>query len=215
MPGKFENNANSEEKEEKEKLPERPLECTDCKKPISTHYTEIVGQNIIKNCMCSDCPVLERHLFGLRGKSKAGQQINEATTGLACGNCGTTLDALRMGAPLGCSACYEVFEEMIITELLILEKIPPRLATAKKSESLHIGRILGSTQEISSSMRLLALNEALNETLKREDYEQAALLRDQIKALTETETKEKEKKEAEEKADQGKNGEKKEKQDGE
>jgi protein arginine kinase activator len=29
------------------------------------------------------------------------------------------------------------------------------------------------------------LNEALNETLKKEDYEQAAWLRDQIKAITE------------------------------
>jgi protein arginine kinase activator len=44
---------------------------------------------------------------------------------------------------------------------------------------------------INPSSRLLALNEALKETLSREDYEQAAWLRDQIKALTESEAKDK------------------------
>lgn len=189
MPAKFDNLGNSPE----EKLPERPLECSDCKKPISTHYSEIIGNSTTQTCMCSDCPVLEKHLFGLRGTAGPEGLKGDNSTGLACGNCGTTLEGLRMGAPLGCSTCYEVFEDMLITELLALEKIPPRLATAKKSQSLHIGRIQGQPQEISSSMRLLALNEALTETLKREDYEQAAMLRDQIKELTETQKHDKEK----------------------
>lgn len=178
MPSKFDpNGLPSEERE-----PERPLECSDCKKPISTHYSEIIGGVVTHSDMCSDCPVLERHLFGLR--NIAGGQQAEGITGLACGNCGMTLEALRVGAPLGCSTCYEVFEEIIIRELLAIEKVPPRFANTRKNQTLHIGRLQGQTQEISSSMRLLALNEALNETLKREDYEQAAWLRDQIKALT-------------------------------
>lgn len=181
MPQKFDDLENTPE----EKLPERPLECSDCKKPISTIYSEIIRSSTTHTCMCSDCPVLEKHLFGLRATAGPEGTITENITGLACGNCGSTLEALRMGAALGCSVCYEVFEDIIITELLALEKIPPRLATAKKSQSLHIGRVQGQPQEISSSMRLLALNEALTETLKREDYEQAAMLRDQIKALTE------------------------------
>ncbi len=83
---------------------------------------------------------------------------------------------------------------MIIAELFNLDKIPPRHANAKKTDSLHTGRIPGQTQEISSSMRLLALNEALNETIQREDYEQAAWLRDQIKALTDDQQSDSEKK---------------------
>jgi protein arginine kinase activator len=187
MPNKFDISGNPPE----ETPPERPLECSDCKKPISTCYSEIVGNTISCNCMCSDCPVLERRLFGLRDPNTT-EQITEGATGLACGNCGTTLEALRVGAPLGCSSCYEVFEEMIITELFTLDKVPAWLGTAKKTQSLHIGRGPGQTQEISASMRILALNEALNETLKREDYEQAAWLRDQIKALTDDQEADKE-----------------------
>lgn len=172
-----------------EKEPDRPLECNDCKKPIAVHYTQIIGKVITRTSMCADCPFLERHLFGLRGTLSKSQI--EGETGLACGNCGTTLDALRVGSPMGCSTCYEVFEDFVFAELLSMAKMPARLATAKKSQSLHYGRIQGAAPEISSSMRLLALNEALNETLKREDYEQAALLRDQIKALEDHQTEEK------------------------
>lgn len=180
MPNKFDPSPQPEE----ENFPDRPLECSDCKKPIANQYTEIIGPNVTHTCMCSDCPVLERRLFGLRTQGGGGDYKGEGGTGLACGNCGTTLESLRVGAALGCSSCYDVFEEMIIAELLNIDKMPARLTNIKKSESLHIGRIPGQTQEISSSMRLLALNEALNETIQREDYEQAAKLRDQIKALT-------------------------------
>ncbi|MBA2727400.1 MAG: UvrB/UvrC motif-containing protein [Parachlamydiaceae bacterium] len=165
------------------KIPDRPLECTDCKKPVAVNYTEIVGPVSIHTCMCTDCPVLKRKLYGLPSSS-SGDLLIEGRTGLACGNCGTTLDSVHVGSPLGCNVCYEIFDEMLIPELASMGKIPLRLVSGKRTQTIHIGRGPGQMQEISSSMRLLALNEALTETLQREDYEQAALLRDQIKALT-------------------------------
>jgi protein arginine kinase activator len=167
-----------------DKMPERPLECSECKKPIAVHYTEVVGELRTNTAMCYDCPELQKRLHGMPATYGAGSQ-GEAAARLACGNCGTTLDALRVGAPLGCNVCYEVFDEVILGEMLSANRIPPRLAIAKKSHPIHIGRAPGESQEMNPSLRLLALNEALNETLKREDYEQAAWLRDQIKALTE------------------------------
>ncbi len=175
--------------ENSEKVPERPLECSECKKPLMVCYTEVIGHNITHTYMCADCPELQRRLRGTAA-SQSGGLTAANVGGLACGNCGTTLEALRVGAPLGCSECYTVFEDVLLSELLTLGKIPPRLATTKKSIPLHIGRAPGEPQEMNASLRLLALNEALSETLKREDYEQAAWLRDQIKALTETEDQE-------------------------
>ncbi|MBB64423.1 MAG: hypothetical protein CMO81_05110 [Waddliaceae bacterium] len=52
-----------------------------------------------------------------------------------------------------------------------------------KSTPVHVGRAPGQSAEMSPTLRLVALNEALKETLSREDYEQAAWLRDQIKEL--------------------------------
>lgn len=172
------------EEDEFEKLPDRPLECSECKKPVSVCYTEIIGNSITRTSMCADCPELHRRLHRTPAHATA-YPFDGITTGLACGNCGTTLDSLRVGLPLGCSSCYEVFGDVLISEMLAAEKIPPRLATAKKAIPIHIGRAPGESLTINPSLRLLALNEALSETLKKEDYEQAAWLRDQIKALTE------------------------------
>ncbi|MEI8125598.1 MAG: UvrB/UvrC motif-containing protein [Parachlamydiaceae bacterium] len=174
----FENNGDDE------KLPERPLECGECKKPITVCYTEIVGGNVSRTSMCADCPELHRRLCGIPN-DRVGAIQEDTTSGLACGNCGTSLKSVRMGVPLGCGVCYDVFENILLGELLSAEKIPERLGTASKLAPIHIGRAPGQTQKMNPSLRLLALNEALNETLKKEDYEQAALLRDQIKAITE------------------------------
>lgn len=168
--------------ESEEQTPERPIECTECKRPVAVWYTEIVGNNVSQLSMCSECPVLQRKLHGQVSSEQIGVAPSE--TSLACGECGTTLDALRVGNPLGCSNCYEIFDDIIIAELNTLDKVPQRISSSKRSP-IHIGRGPGEIKEISPSVRLLALNEALNETLKREDYEQAAWLRDQIKELTE------------------------------
>lgn len=163
---------------------ERPLECSECRKPAAVRYTEIVGDTITHTSMCSDCPELLRRLQGVSHHHAATSHI-EGGAGLACGECGTTLEALRVGNPLGCSNCYEVFGDIILMDLQEAGKVPARLTTnQKKSAPIHIGRTPGEVQEMNPSIRLLALNEALSETLKREDYEQAAWLRDQIKALT-------------------------------
>lgn len=169
------------------KKPERPLECSECKRPITVIYTEIVGDLMTQTSMCAECPELQKRLKGVAHDFKCGTQ-EEVSAGVACGNCGTTLDAVKMGSALGCPNCYELFGDIILSELKEAENLPQRLSVTNKSSTIHIGRIPGETLEITPSLRLLALNEALNETLKREDYEQAAILRDQIKALTESES---------------------------
>lgn len=170
--------------EEQELSPERPLECSECKKGISVVYTEIVGGVMTHTSMCSSCPELYRRLHGAKLHPEEGA-VEGALAGIACGECGTTLAGVRTGAPLGCSHCYEVFDDALVTELLALKKVPPRVSSFKPKEAIHVGRGPGEIPEINPSLRLIALNEALNETLQREDYEQSALLRDQIKELTE------------------------------
>ncbi len=164
-------------------VPDRPLECSECRRPIKIRYTEVIGNQCNEVSMCADCPQLEKKLQGTRGKT--GPILVEGTTGLACGNCGTTLEAIRIGTLVGCSTCYDVFDKIIVDELERAQSIPSRVLSSKRAQALHIGRAPGESKEMNVSVKLVALNEALNETLAREDYEQAALLRDQIKALTE------------------------------
>lgn len=176
---------NEEQSANPSELPERPFECGECKKQISVIYSEIIRNNISRTSMCADCPELQKHLQGI--PSKEYIDIRSGSTGLECGICGTTLEEIKRGHRLGCADCYSVFEDVLVAEMESNHRLPLRFLHQKKSDPLHLGRSPGETLAINPSSRLLALNEALKETLGREDYEQAALLRDQIKALTEEE----------------------------
>lgn len=162
-------------------MSERPLECGECKKPIKVCYTEIVGESIVRTSMCADCPELQKRLHGI--PALVGEAAG-VKTGLACGTCGTTLEAIRQGSPLGCSGCYEVFGDILAGQLVHA----PKAAANNRNLVVHRGRSPKESAEMTPALRLLALNDALKETLLREDYEQAAALRDQIKALTEKKT---------------------------
>jgi protein arginine kinase activator len=168
-------------------MAERPVECSHCKRPIKVIYKEIVGASITVTEMCSECPILQEKLHGQpRGEEAEGWV--EGETGLCCGNCRTSLESVKTGNPLGCSECYAVFSDILISELIASQKIPAPLQktlSTKKSQPIHIGKSPNKPISMAPSSRLTALNEALNEALKRENYEQAAWLRDQIKALME------------------------------
>lgn len=166
---------------------DRPIECCECKKKIAVHYTEVVSQNCSRTGMCADCPALLRRLKGISNEP-TDRRIEEGGTDLVCGQCGTTLEMVRTGHPLGCGTCYEIFGDIILAELIAAGKLPQQRA-GQGGRPLHIGRVPGESQQINPSLRLLGLNEALSDTLLREDYEQAAWLRDQIKAITEQEKK--------------------------
>lgn len=168
--------------DQEEKLPERPLECGECKKDISVRYTEAEKGKVTETSMCADCPNLQKKL---KGSGHTNQETTAAKAGLVCGDCGTSLEDFQVGHPLGCSHCYEVFADAILIELTSRAKIPLKINTTKKNQPLHMGRTPGETIEINPSLQLIALNEALNEMLKKEEYEQAALIRDQINALSE------------------------------
>lgn len=172
-------------------LPERHLECSDCKKPIVVCYTEIVGKMIYRLGMCADCPILKQKLHGQQGALLSLEESQ--AQGLTCGSCGTTADEVLMGVPLGCSLCYEVFEDLLIQELQLANRLMQKISGLKKVSPLHMGRLPGQTGEMTAAMKLSALHQALHDTLSHEDYEQAAWLRDQIKALTQDDKKEEEK----------------------
>lgn len=169
-------------------MPERPIECSDCKKKTHIHYTEIVNSEVNKLDMCADCPVYKKKVDGGARVpvNHLKQDKKKDETQSLCGTCGTTLEAIQTGGNLGCQDCYTSFESSILEELLNIHALPatyndPKLLAA----SLHKGKEPGEVRQIGPSAQLVALNEALDETLAKEDYEQAAWLRDQIKQLTE------------------------------
>jgi protein arginine kinase activator len=168
-------------------MADKPVECSQCKKAVKVTYKEIVDTSIVCTEMCADCPVFQQRLHGQSITPASREGLMETEAGLCCGNCRTTLESVKMGNPLGCSECYSVFSDLLVAELIASDRIPSRIKKefpTKKTQPLHLGKSPLESLTIPSSSRLTALNEALNEALKKENYEQAAWIRDQIKDLT-------------------------------
>ncbi len=152
---------------------ERPLECSSCVREIAVKYTEIQDSVIQCFYMCKECPSLEQY------RLSETQLEHHHQSDLACGNCLTNLNEVQRGGLLGCSECYKSFEVFILKELknnenLDFDDAPPLS---------HQGHCPGKLQELSPSLKILSLTEILDQTILEEDYEQAAVIRDQIQKL--------------------------------
>jgi protein arginine kinase activator len=91
----------------------------------------------------------------------------------ACPVCGTKLSFIRKNSSAGCPECYSIFKDEI------------RSIISKKGGS---GTYTGSMPKRLATFRSvltdrIVLQTKLEESLKREDYEKAAIYRDYLKAL--------------------------------
>jgi protein arginine kinase activator len=168
-------------------MSDRPLECSQCKKCICIVYKEIENGNIDVSHMCEQCPILKKKLHG-EEVSSAGLKWAAGKQGLSCMSCGTSLDTFRLGTHLGCNECYTIFEQLIIETLKTEDLIPKKMKDVLKKNKhcqLHVGKTPHEELTPMVSTQMTDLNEALSEAVKKENYEQAASLRDQIKELKE------------------------------
>jgi protein arginine kinase activator len=86
-----------------------------------------------------------------------------------CPNCGFTNEDVRKTGRLGCSTCYEVFEDMLKDVINDCQK-----------GTQHMGKI----PKAFSGVRRERLEEELRKAVETERFEDAALIRDQLAQLT-------------------------------
>ncbi|MBI3211369.1 MAG: UvrB/UvrC motif-containing protein [Simkania negevensis] len=156
---------------------ERPLECATCQRKVEVTYHKLIQG--VKNSFycCSTCPHLRKKL------GETPLDINNLSSSV-CNHCHTSLESISKGQPVGCFECYKVFEKEILDYLTATKKIAfnPHLSVEKKS-SFHVGKSPEESFNQSLAKRLEAFHQSLSEALVKENYEQAAWLRDQIEEL--------------------------------
>ena len=167
-------------------MADRPKECRGCHKRLNVKYRTIVGNTLNEVCACEGCPAITSKLKS--SSRPSGDEFDDESS-LSCSSCGTTLNHIQSGTTLGCAECYTVFSDYIKVFL----KSNDRMKEGEKGvirtlegNSLHVGKTPFGTEDENLTSRLCDLNDALNDALKIENYEQAAWLRDRIKTLTET-----------------------------
>lgn len=156
----------------------RPKGCEGCEKPCTVFFTQIINGESTKLSMCSDCPMAKTLMDpahpGLLSLL-AGMPPSELATGEKCPVCGFTPMDFQRQKRLGCPHCYEYLSHFIST---LLARAQPALEHHGKSPKIHEGAL--------SRARLANARIELDAAVLREDFETAAKLRDEIRALEAT-----------------------------
>jgi protein arginine kinase activator len=146
------------------------------------HLTEIVNEKVTKLHLCEDCArekgsEMEEH-FGLNdllaGLADLGANIEpEAMDTVKCPSCGFTFMDFKKTGRLGCGNCYEAFKG----------QLAPLLKRIHGSDR-HVGKVplrVGKTVKDTRTLQELKLR--MERAIQMEAFEEAAKLRDEIKAL--------------------------------
>lgn len=162
--------------------------CEECKKqPATVHLTSIVNGVKVESHLCEQCASQKGSLiFDLNNKFSIPnllgsffghtynlEGLNAAPVNNVCPSCGMSFDTIRQTGRLGCSECYQAFEEELDP---ILRRI--------HGNSKHVGKIPSRGGErVLVQKKIGQLKNNLQQALAHEEYEKAAEIRDSIKSL--------------------------------
>jgi len=157
--------------------------CNKCQKNKAVVFLTIFdnGEKTVMN-LCEKCAkesMLSSHmldnfisaLFNIESEQNGKSASNCAYP--KCPKCGLSYEELMQYGKLGCDNCYSNFADAIIP---IVKRI--------HGKEQHMGKVIKSKQfDNAKKQEILRLQAMLEEAVKCENYEKAAVYRDMIKAF--------------------------------
>jgi protein arginine kinase activator len=166
--------------------------CDLCGKNQATvHLTEIIDDQMRELHLCEECASkksmqmeqqfgLADLLAGLAEFGKPEETVEAA--GLKCSNCGLSYQDFKKTGRLGCSECYSSFKKLLLP---LLRKI--------HSSTQHVGKSpykgVAPKPRKKEKVGLAELRLRLQKAIEKEEFEEAARLRDKIREIEKNETK--------------------------
>ncbi|QXM07274.1 UvrB/UvrC motif-containing protein [Crassaminicella indica] len=160
--------------------------CEKChKRQATVHLTKILNNKKTEIHLCDQCAKqneavafdtsfsINNFLASILDSIQDSPIKVDYVKATKCDYCGMTYGKFKQLGRLGCSKCYNAFEEKLNT---LIKRI-------QGSES-HIGKIpkrAGGSLRIKNEIKELKIK--LNDAVRNEAYEEAAVLRDKIKDL--------------------------------
>ena len=189
--------------------------CEQCRKREATvKYVEVVNGVKTEHNLCGHCAArldigqfsavfegefsLASLLSGLLGIQDTEKKDGKLA-GVTCPSCGTTYEDFVEGSRFGCADCYSVFGPLIGENIRHLQgsekhvgKRPGHVLRAQVQMEEQAGNDDASDDQNEDIIRSLTKEEQvrllqarLKDALRREDYKEAAALRDEIHSLKE------------------------------
>lgn len=164
--------------------------CNDCKKnPATIHYQSIVNGVKSETDLCAECAA-KRGLASFSPFSLGDFFPHAVLSGqdqIHCGNCGMTLSEFKRSGLVGCAQCYK---DMRVGTEPILRQVQKGLTHIGRRPVGHAaGELPDPAHSVDSApvdptmQPRQELQERMNEAISSEDFETAAALRDELRAL--------------------------------
>lgn len=161
------------------------MKCQNCDAEATIFYKEVVGGQLREIQLCEACAAEKGfHLVIEQSKLNIANQFIWMAENLypesankvgavQCPGCGLRYSQFARTGRLGCEGCYGAFEVQLRQ---ILRRVHG--ATRHKGKAPQAGDAAAGRRR-----DLLRLREELSRAIEREEFEQAARLRDQIRTL--------------------------------
>ena len=164
--------------------------CEDCGiRPAKFHLMTIINGDRVERNLCPICMAKhQKQIPGIDFSNLAGilnsilenkgreedEADSEELEGYVCEQCGMTYVEFQKCGMLGCANCYQAFKTPMTA---LLQRV--------HGNTQHAGRVPGGVRNGTSiRMNIDRLKQKLQKAIADEEYEQAAKLRDTIRALT-------------------------------
>lgn len=165
--------------------------CQNCgKNEATTHVKRVVNGDTTETHLCAECA---QHLgygdifsgFGLNLDDFFGGFLGDTMQKLAapneqkCPKCGSTFSDIVNSGRLGCSDCYRTFYDKLLPSI---QRIHGRINHTGK-QAPTVKETSKKDDESSEINRIDDLKAQLAKAVENQEFEQAAVLRDEIKKL--------------------------------
>ena len=163
--------------------------CEDCGiRPAKFHLMTIINGDRVERNLCPTCMAKhQKQIPGIDFSNLAGilnsilenrstresEREDAEYDALVCEQCGMTYAEFQKCGMLGCASCYQAFKTPLTA---LLQRV--------HGNTQHAGRVPGGAHNGTSiRMNIDRLKQKLQKAVADEEYEQAARLRDAIRAL--------------------------------
>lgn len=162
--------------------------CQNCgRNEANTHIKQVLNGEMVESHLCSDCA---NHLGYTDIFSGFGFNISGFFSGLLsdmipantlgnikrCEKCGCSFDDIVREGKVGCAECYKTFYDR-------LEPSIQRIHGKIKYSGKAAANAPRKEREESPEEKIAKLKEQMSEAVEKQEFEQAAKLRDEIRAL--------------------------------
>ncbi|WP_067729170.1 UvrB/UvrC motif-containing protein [Oceanobacillus damuensis] len=169
------------------------MECQEChERPATLHFKQIINGEETAVSMCEDCAKKKGYMSypeegyslhdlltglfnfdNLKMSNPSGKQLKQVKD-LQCSSCGMTFSEFKKVGKFGCAHCYESFAS----------RLEPIFRRVHAGNTKHFGKIpKRAGSDLHVKRQLKSYKEELKNLIESEAFEEAAKVRDKIKAL--------------------------------